>query len=138
MADKAILNKGLVAAIVGGGLILWAVRALGSGLLRTPTGVILNESNNGESFVAKVGSVITVTLESNPSVGTWRLSPANDPLFNQPSTSSEIKTQSGYAFKQSRTWRLTPAMLGTHRVQLDYQRGDAPTKTYSFVVTVVP
>ena len=139
MADKPILNKGLVAVIVGGGLILWAVRTLGSGLLRTPSGVLLTESNNGEKFTAKIGSAITVTLESNPSAGTWRLSPMNDPLFNQPTTSSGIKTQSGYAFKQSRTWKLTPAMLGTHRVQLDYQRGDAaPTKTYTFDVTVIP
>lgn len=138
MTDTSCLNKGLITAVIGGGLLLWAARALGAfGVLRTPFGVLLNESNNGENFAAKVGSVVTVSLESDPSVGTWRISPANDPLFNQPTTSSGIKT-SLYRFRQSRSWRLTPAMLGAHRIQLDYQRGDvAPTKTFSFNVLVV-
>ena len=136
---KAPLNKPLIAAVIGGGLLLWAARAFGAfGLLRTPFGVILNEANNGESLTVKVGSVVTVTLEENPSVGTWRLSPANDPLFNQPTTSSGIKVGTRYDIRKSRSWKLTPAMLGTHRVVLDYQKGnESPTKSFSFTVTVV-
>jgi len=133
------LNKGLITLVVGGGLLLWAARAFGVfGLLRTPFGVILNEANNGERITGKVGSVVTVTLEENYDVGSWRLSPQNDPLFNQPTTSSGIRVGSGRNIRKSRSWKLTPAMLGTHRVVLDYQKmNEAPTKNFSFTVTVV-
>lgn len=133
------LNKPLITAVIAGGLLLWAARAFGAfGLLRTPFGVILNEANNGESLTAKVGSVVTVTLEENYSVGSWRLSPQNDPLFNQPTASSGIKIGSGRDIRKSRSWKLTPAMLGTHRIVLDYQKGsEPPTKSFSFTVTVV-
>lgn len=136
---KTPWNKNLTLLVIGGGLLLWAARAFGAfGLLRTPFGVILNAANNGERLTAKVSSIVTVTLEENPSVGTWRLSPANDPLFNQPTTSSGIKVGTRYDIRKSRSWKLTPAMLGTHRVQLDYQKGsEPPTKRFSFTVTVV-
>ena len=138
MADKTPLNKGLLALVLGGGLLLWAARVFGAGPLRTPVGLVLTEYNNGGNFTSEVGSVITLTLESNPSAGTWRLSPANAPLLSQPTTSPPMPT-SGQQFRQSWSWRLTPEMVGTHRVQLDYQRGDqAPTKTYSFTVNVIP
>ena len=136
---KAPLNKGIIALLIGAGLLLWVARALNAfGMLRTPFGVILNEANNGENLTSKVGSVITITLHENPSVGTWRISPANDPLFNQPTTSSGIKVGTRYDIRKSRSWKLTPEMVGTHRIQLDYQKGsETPTKTFSFVVTVV-
>lgn len=138
MADKAPLNKGLLALVLGGGLLLWAARVFGAGPLRTPVGLLLNENNKGDSFTSKVGSIITLTLESNPSAGTWRLSPANAPLLSQPTVSPPMPT-SGQQFRQSWSWRLTPEMVGIHRVQLDYQRGDqAPTKSYSFSVNVIP
>lgn len=138
-SPKSFLNNPLVTLIVGGGLLLWAARAMGAfGMLRTPFGVLLNETDNGGSITEKVGSVVTVSLNSSPSIGTWRLSPANDPLFNQPTTSSGIKTGVGYDFRQSRSWKLTPGMIGTHRIQLDYQKGnEPPTKSFSVIVNVI-
>lgn len=135
--EQEPLNKGLL-LIIGGAVIFGVARYFGTfRTLRTPFGVILNERNNGDSLDVKVGSTLSVSLQSSPSVGTWRLSPANDPLFNQPTTTSAIKTGLGYSFRQSRIWKITPEMVGTHRIQLDYQRGDeAPIKTFSVVVTV--
>ena len=135
--QKVALNKGLVAIILGSALAFWIARAFaGTGPIRTPFGVLLTESNNDTRFNAKVGDIITVTLWSTPAIGSWRISLSNDPLFNQPTTSSGIEVRRG-TIRQSRSWKLTPEMIGTHRVQLDYQRGnEPPTKAFSFVVTV--
>jgi predicted secreted protein len=106
-----------------------------------PSELRLTEKDSGSMVTAKPGSNIVVVLPANPSTGFgWYAAtdmfPLGQPEVRNIATGPILP---GASSIETRTYRITPAMIGSHRVQLEYKRpGDAqPAKIFLFD-TVVP
>ncbi len=105
--------------------------------------ITLTEKDNGATVTVKPGSTIDVVLPSNPSTGfTWYPATERYPLGRP-----EIKTIAtgpiipGASVVETRTYKVTPAMIGAHRIQLEYKRTSdpssvAPAKIFLFNILV--
>lgn len=121
MNDETKLGLGLFAT----GLFAWAFWPKVVGAFKgSRADVTLTEKDTGSTVTVKAGSTIAVVLMTNPSTGySWQ--PATDryPL-GQPVLSTAFTNPSlvGSPVIETRVYKTTPSMIGSHRVYLEYKR----------------
>lgn len=107
----------------------------------------IKDADNGKAFQVLQGSNITVKLASNPTTGyDWHVLSTSKSLGYPTKTFSGggASAPVGSGGTTKLVWKTSsPLNVGTHKVELVYQRGEPgnadakPTKTFSFTVTVV-
>jgi predicted secreted protein len=123
--------------ILLGGIVAWVFWPRDA---KAEGGVRLTEKDNGTTVTVKSGASVVVILATNPSTGFgWYAAtdrfPLGQPEVKSIATGPIIPGASGI---ETRTYKITPAMVGSHRVQLEYKRpGDAqPAKIFLFDTVV--
>lgn len=141
MANQAKWGIGLLV----GGILTWLFVKKAS----ASSEVNLTEKDNGSTVTVRPGTSIVVTLPSNPSTGFgWYAATERYPLGRpevrtvKPLIDSLTPGLVGAPVIETRTYRITPAMAGSHRVYLEYKRpweqNVQPSKVFFFDVNVTP
>lgn len=105
--------------ILAGSLFAWAFWKKAS----ANSQVKLSEKDSGSTIVVKPGMSVVVTLPGNPSTGYgWYAATDLFPLGRPEVKSVAASNLPGAPTLETRTYKITPAMAGPHRLYLVYKR----------------
>jgi inhibitor of cysteine peptidase len=105
--------------ILVGSLLTWAFWKKAS----ANSEVRLSEKDSGSTVVVKPGMSLIITLPSNPSTGYgWYAATDLFPLGRPEVYASGATGVPGSPVLETRTYRITTAMAGPHRIYLEYKR----------------
>lgn len=106
--------------------------------------LVIDQNDNGQSFVVPQGQSVRVELPSNRTTGYRWMVASTDKTFGYPATDTYTSTSQsvGGGGIQKLTWKTKAPIpvVGTHKVVLEYRRpwdeNVKPAKTFTFSVTI--